>query len=216
MSSPTINNGAIVLYKRRSVTQTDKSKKFDGKKKNYDKMSQKNHKSSSKNESRANNYNISMKGNPSCNKIWNKLSNSIKYNYEKNITNNSSVTSEMIEKYTDYFKFIMLHTHNIDSFIKKNTNVLISSVINIQNKILNNERGLLILIESQRNKQIFLCYKKDNCIGYNLNDINILSKDSINKEKLIYKISIVINGNINKTIIFESKRERNRFTSLVK
>lgn len=206
MSSPTINNGAIVLYKNNG--KSNKKKSYNNK--NYVKKN--NDYKFNKDGNKGNKYNVSMKVNPSCNKIWNKLSNSIKYDYEKNITNNSSVTPLMIEKYTDYFKYIMLHTNNI---VIKNTNVLISSVINIQNKIFNNERGLLILIESQRNKQIFLCYKKTDCIKYNLKDINVLSKDCIYKGNIIYKISIGINGN-NKTLIFESKRERNKFMSLLK
>lgn len=159
--------------------------------------------------------NVNMKTNPHCNKVWDKLSNSVKYHYEKNISNGHNISEDMIEKYTYYFRFIMLNTNNIITNVSGKDNILISSIVNISNKLKKNEVALIFLIKNFNNKKIVICCKnKTNT--YDLDEVDILSKDSLEKDDIKYKMSIVVNNTKIKSIIFESKRERNSFLYLLK
>ena len=200
------SNNQLVVYRGNENKQI---KKYN-KKHNQNQKAHNNHK-----YHQQQNNQLGIKTTPACQKVWNKLSNNVKYRYEKNIEQGLNITSDMIERYSDYFKYIMLHTNNIGSFIDNKTFVNIASIVNIEN-MMSYERALLIITTNQGKKNIRLL-KKDKMKLYEINNkFNILSSDSMYKEKIIYKITFMKNGSKSKPIIFESQQERNKILKLCK
>lgn len=200
------SNNQLVVYRG---NQNKQIKKYN-KKHNQNQKANNNHK-----YNQQQNNQLGIKTTPACQKVWNKLSNNVKYRYEKNIDQGLNITHDMIEKYSDYFKYIMLHTNNIGSFIDNKTFVNVASIVNIEN-IMSNERALLVITTNQGEKKIRLL-KKDKMKLYEINNkFNILSSDSMYKEKIIYKITFMKNCSKSKPIIFESQKERNKILTLCK
>lgn len=200
------SNNQLVVYRGNENKQI---RKYKGKH-NQNKKAQNNH----KNQQKQNNQ-FGLKTTPACQKVWDKLSNNVKYRYEKNIDQGLNITHDMIEKYSNYFKYIMIHTNNIGSFIDNKTFVHVASIVNVEN-MMSNERALLIITTDLGEKKIRLL-KKDKMKLYEINNkFNMLSSDSTYRDNIIYKITFMKNGSKSKPIIFESQQERNKILKLCK
>lgn len=148
-------------------------------------------------------------------KIWTTVTDPIIARYKKSLKQDIKISPKENKEYSQLFSFIILYSSNLYTIVNDKTNVIISSAVYVDKKILSNQKTLIVLINTSQDKKkslkLYVVKSEDKHKEYILNEPVTLDIDTIENDNIVYKLKIMNSKKTIDTFIFTNKNERNNW-----